>query len=194
MSLKLYNTSQGIYLSLLQLQDADELLQLRLRNKVQHQPFEPLREDDYFTLESQKQLVGQRLEDARQDRAYMFGIFLLDGQLIGQVTISNVVRGVGQYADIGYFIDHEVQGKGYTSAAVGLILEYAFHALGLHRVQACILLHNEGSRRVLEKNGFQAEGIARHFIKINGQWQDHRTYAILADDTIRFSEKLKDNL
>jgi [ribosomal protein S5]-alanine N-acetyltransferase len=192
MSLKLYNTSQGIYLSLLQLQDADELLQLRLRNKVQHQPFEPLREDVYFTLESQKQLVGQRLEDARQDRAYMFGIFLLDGKLIGQVTISNVVRGVGQYADIGYFIDHEVQGKGYTSAAVGLILEYAFRALALHRVQACILLHNEGSRRVLEKNGFQAEGIARRFIKINGQWQDHRTYAILADDyypEIRFSEK-----
>lgn len=141
MSLKLYNTSQGIYLSLLQLHDAEELLQLRLRNKVQHQPFEPLREDDYFTLESQKQLVGQRLEDARQDRAYMFGIFLLDGQLIGQVTISNVVRGVGQYADIGYFIDHEVQGKGYTSAAVGLILSMPSMLLGCigYRLASCCI-------------------------------------------------------
>ncbi|MNC27198.1 putative ribosomal N-acetyltransferase YdaF [compost metagenome] len=183
MNHKLYNTVQGIYISLLQIQDADELLQLRLRNKEHHQPFEPLRDEDYFTLESQQQLIAQRVEDSLQDRGYMFGIYLLDGQLIGQITISNVVRGVGQFADIGYFIDYALQGKGYTSAAVGLVLKFAFRSLALHRVQAAILLHNHGSRRVLEKNGFQAEGIARRFIKINGQWQDHRTYAILADDT-----------
>lgn len=182
MSHKLYDTPQGIYIALLEVKDASELLQLRLRNKEQHQPFEPLREEDYFTLESQLQLIGQRLEDSKQDRAYMFGIFLLDGQLIGQITISNVVRGVGQFADIGYFMDYALQGKGYTSAAVRLVLKFAFRSLGLHRVQASILLHNHGSRRVLEKNGFQAEGIARRFIQINGQWQDHRMYAILADD------------
>lgn len=182
MSLKLYNTSRGIYVSLLQLQDADDLLRLRLRNKAQHQPFEPLREEDYFTLPSQQQLIRQRIEESLQDRAYMFGIYMLDGQLIGQITLSNIVRGAGQYADIGYFIDYEVQGRGYTSAAVGLILEYAFRTLALHRVQACILLHNDRSRRVLEKNGFQAEGTARRFLKINGQWQDHRTYGLLVDD------------
>lgn len=182
MTFKLYNHVQGIYVSLLQLEDAGDLLRLRLRNRARHQPFEPLREEDYFTLQSQRQLISQRLEEALEDRAYMFGIFLLDGRLIGQITISNVVRGVGQYADIGYFIDYEHQGKGYTSAAVGLILDYSFRALSLHRVQACILLHNDASRRVLERNGFQAEGIARRYIKINGQWQDHRTYAILADE------------
>lgn len=185
MSLKLYNTPQGIYLSLLQTSDADELLKLRLRNRIEHEQYEPRREEDYFTLDSQRQLISQRIEDALQDRAYMFGIFLLDGQLIGQITISNVVRGVGQFADIGYFIDHQMQRKGYTTAAVGLIVKYAFRALGLHRVQAAILLHNEASRRVLEKNGFQAEGVARRFIKINGQWQDHRTYAILAEDVFQ---------
>ncbi len=182
MNHKLYDITHGIYISLLQIQDADVLLQLRLRNKEHHQPFEPLRDEDYFTLESQQQLIAQRVEESLEDRAYMFGIFLLDGMLIGQITISNVVRGVGQFADIGYFIDYALQGKGYTSAAVGLILKFAFRSLGLHRVQAAILLHNHGSRRVLEKNGFLAEGIARRFIKINGQWQDHRTYAILADD------------
>ncbi|MHA6534521.1 GNAT family N-acetyltransferase [Paenibacillus sp. BAC0078] len=185
MSIKLYDTTQGIYITLLQLVDVDELLKLRLRNKEHHQPFEPLREEDYFTLESQQRLISQRLEESRQDKGYMFGIFLLDGQLVGQITISNVVRGVGQYADIGYFIDYALQGKGYTSAAVGLILKFAFRSLGLNRVQAAILLHNTGSRRVLEKNGFQAEGIARRFIKINGEFQDHRTYAILAEDVVQ---------
>ncbi|MNH39894.1 putative ribosomal N-acetyltransferase YdaF [compost metagenome] len=100
----------------------------------------------------------------------MFGIFLLDGELAGQITISNIVRGVAQYGDLGYFIDHAVQGKGYTTAAAQLILDYAFRALALHRVQAAILLHNDASRRVLEKNGFQAEGVARRYLKINGEW------------------------
>ncbi|WP_379164232.1 GNAT family N-acetyltransferase [Paenibacillus sp. sgz5001063] len=179
---KLYDTSHGIYIALLEVNNAEDLLQLRLRNKEHHQPFEPLREKDYFTLESHQQLIRQRVEESMQDRAYMFGIFLMNDQLIGQITISNIVRGVGQFADIGYFIDYTLQGKGYTSAAVGLILKFAFRSLGLHRVQAAILLHNHRSRRVLEKNGFQAEGIARRFIQINGQWQDHRTYAILVDD------------
>jgi [ribosomal protein S5]-alanine N-acetyltransferase len=189
MSFKLYNNAQGIYLALLQKQDANDLLQLRLRNREQHQPYEPLREADYFTLESQELLISQRMNDADQDRAYMFGIFLLDGQLAGQITISNIVRGVAQYGDLGYFIDHTVQGKGYTTAAARLILDYSFRALGLHRVQAAILLHNDASRRVLEKNGFQAEGIARRYLKINGEWQDHRTYAILADDFL--AEKIQ---
>ncbi|MEK3790239.1 GNAT family protein [Paenibacillus sp. FSL R7-0204] len=182
MSYKLYNNAQGIYLSLLELTDAEELLSLRLRNRTAHQQFEPLRSEDYFTLESQRQLINQRILDAQQDSAYMFGIYLLSGELIGQITISNVVRGVGQFCDIGYLIDHEQQGQGYTSAAVHLILGYAFRSLGLHRVQAAILPHNNGSRRVLEKNGFQAEGLARRFIRINGEWQDHRTYAILAEE------------
>ncbi|WP_342563746.1 GNAT family protein [Paenibacillus sp. FSL R7-0345] len=187
MSFKLYNHAQGIYLSLLQPQDADALLELRLRNKEHHQPYEPLREADYYTQESQQLLISQRLSDSEHDRAYMFGIFQADGQLIGQITLSNLVRGVAQYADLGYFIDYAIQGKGHMTAAVRLILEYAFRALALHRVQASILLHNDASRRVLEKNGFQAEGVARRYLKINGDWQDHRTYGILADDflTIR---------
>lgn len=151
MSYKLYNNAQGIYLSLLELTDAEELLCLRLRNRIAHQQFEPLRSEDYFTLESQRQLINQRILDAQQDSAYMFGIYLLSGELIGQITISNVVRGVGQFCDIGYMIDHEQQGQGYTSAAVHLILGYAFRSLGLHRVQAAILPHNTGSRRVLER-------------------------------------------
>ncbi|AIQ50173.1 GNAT family N-acetyltransferase [Paenibacillus sp. FSL R7-0331] len=183
MELTLNNHTQGIYLSLLQLQDADKLLQLRLRNQAHHQPYEPLREADYYTLESQKLLLSQRLSDAEQDKAYMFGIFLADGQLIGQITLSNLVRGVAQYADLGYFIDYAIQGRGHMTAAVGMVLDYAFRALALHRVQASILLHNDASRRVLEKSGFQAEGTARRYLKINGEWQDHRTYSILADDS-----------
>lgn len=184
MTLTLYQTSKGIYISPLELKEANSLLELRLKNRVAHNPFEPKRDDYFYTLAGQQQIINQRLEDAKQDRAYMFGIYLLDGQLIGQITLSNVSRGVAQYADLGYLMDHEMQGNGYMTAAVDLVLGYAFRALGLHRVQAATLLHNEASRRVLEKSGFKPEGIARQYLKINGQWQDHQTYAILTDDVL----------
>lgn len=188
MTLTLYKTSKGIYISPMEPKDAHSLLELRLNNQVAHKPYEPKRDDYFFTLAGQQQIINQRVEDAQQDRAYMFGIYLLDGQLIGQITLSNVSRGVAQYADLGYLMDHEMQGKGYMTAAVDLVLGYAFRALGLHRVQAAILSHNEASRRVLEKNGFKPEGVARQYLKINGQWQDHQTYAILKDDMLASPE------
>lgn len=182
MKLTLYDTPSGIYIRQLGPEDAEPLLELRVRNRTSHQRYEPLREDDFFTLDSQRELIMQRVQDAANDRGYAFGIYLLEGTLIGQVNLSNIVRGAGQFADIGYFMDQAHQGAGYMTAAVRLALGYAFRALRLNRVQAAVLLDNTASRRVLEKNGFQAEGIARRYIQINGMWQDHQIYAILSDE------------
>ncbi|QWU16376.1 ribosomal-protein-alanine N-acetyltransferase [Paenibacillus sophorae] len=183
MSFILTDQLVGIYLAPIRPQSAESLLELRLRNRSVHSRYEPKREESFFTLNGQKQLILQRMEEEELDRAYMFGIYSSEEEcLIGQITINNIVRGVGQFADLGYFIDYAQQGRGYMTGAVGLAANYAFQSLGLHRLQAAILLHNDASRRVLEKNGFQAEGIARRFLKIDGQWQDHRTYALLADE------------
>ncbi len=182
MNLTFYDTISGIYIRPLQMDDSHSLLDLRIRTRSVYAAFEPRQYESFYTIHEQQQLILRRIHDAEHDRAYMFGVFNLNGKLIGQITISNVVRGVGQFADVGYFIDPEEKNKGYMTAALKLILKYSFQALGLHRIQAAILLHNQSSRRVLEKTGFQPEGIARHFIKINDQWQDHQTFAILVDE------------
>ena len=49
----------------------------------------------------------------------------------------------------------------------------AFGQLGLHRLQAATLLHNERSQRVLRRNGFRPFAVAPDYLKIAGQWQDH---------------------
>lgn len=177
-------STSGIYIRPLHVDDSTPLLELRNRTRSVYAAFEPLQSDDFYTLHEQKQIILRRTQDAVDDRAYMFGIFKKNKQLIGQITLSNIVRGVGQFADVGYFIDPEERNKGYMATALNLILKYSFQDLGLHRIQAGILLHNQSSRRVLEKAGFQSEGIARKLVKINDQWQDHQTFAILVDDFI----------
>jgi len=181
-TLTFYDTIAGIYMRPLQMDDSDSLLDLRIRTRSVYADFEPRQYESFYTLHEQQQLILRSIYEAEKDRAYMFGIFNLNGKLIGQITLSNVVRGVGQFADVGYFIDPEEQNKGYMTDALRLILKYSFQSLGLHRIQAAILLNNPSSRRVLEKTRFHSEGIARQLIKINDQWQDHQTFAILAHE------------
>ncbi|WP_017815687.1 GNAT family N-acetyltransferase [Paenibacillus shenyangensis] len=183
MSIELYNARKGIHIRQLQPDDAKSLLELRLQSREANQQYEPQYPKDFFTLASQLDLIYRRRQEAAEDRAYLFGIFITENQeLIGTLSLSHIVRGVGQFAEIGYSMSHLQQGKGYMTVAVELVLEYAFRSLGLHRIQAGIIPHNIASRRVVEKCGFQAEGIARQLVKINGQWEDHQIYAILASD------------
>ena len=59
------------------------------------------------------------------------------------------------------------------------MVQLAFGELRLHRVKAGTLLHNVGSQRVLERNGFVRFGVAPSYLKIAGRWQDHALYQLL---------------
>jgi len=66
--------------------------------------------------------------------------------------------------------------------AVGLVCDFAFDTLRLHRIEAACIPDNVRSVRVLEKAGFQREGLLRAYLRINGSWQNHYLYALIADD------------
>ncbi|MED1792689.1 GNAT family protein [Brevibacillus nitrificans] len=175
--------TDSIYLRPLQEKDVDELLELRVRNHPFLQPFEPIRPASFHTREGQQEQIEQSIRDFANDRGFAFGVFLLENeQMIGRVALSNVVRGVWQNATLGYFLDQSHNGKGYTTQAVKLALQFAFTKAQLHRVQAGVMPHNIGSIRVLEKNGFRYEGKSLRYLKINGAWEDHNMYAITAEE------------
>ena len=106
----------------------------------------------------------------------------VEGRLAGQVTLDNIVRGALRSGYLGYWIDREAAGRGMASLAVALVCDHAFSAVGLHRVQADIRPENEPSRRLVERLGFQREGLLRRYLDIDGDWRDHLAYALLAED------------
>jgi ribosomal-protein-alanine N-acetyltransferase len=83
---------------------------------------------------------------------------------------------------LGYCLDQQHNGKGYTTEAIYLILSIAFTEDGFHRVEAGVMPSNQGPIRVLEKAGFQKEGLARKLVEINGKWEDHLMFAILDEE------------
>jgi ribosomal-protein-alanine N-acetyltransferase len=57
------------------------------------------------------------------------------------------------------------------------VCDFAFRALRLHRIEASCLPHNEPSKKLLAKLGFDEEGYAKAYLQIDGRWQDHILWA-----------------
>jgi [ribosomal protein S5]-alanine N-acetyltransferase len=106
----------------------------------------------------------------------------VEGRLAGQVTLDNIVRGALRSGYLGYWIDRSEAGRGMASLAVALVCDHAFGPVGLHRVEADIRPENLPSQRLVERLGFQREGLLRRYLDIDGDWRDHISYALLAED------------
>ncbi|WP_019119780.1 GNAT family N-acetyltransferase [Brevibacillus massiliensis] len=180
-----------VSLRLLSAGDAPAFLDYLIRNKTAHQPFMPLREADYFTLETAARVTDQRrLVEA--DQQYMFGVFSREtGQLIGKANLSKIIRAAFQNAFLGYDIDHTVQNRGYMTEAIRMVTAFGLNALDLHRIQASIMPRNLASQRVVENAGYIREGYSENYVKINGVWEDHFIYAITCERYHRLPPSLK---
>lgn len=116
------------------------------------------------------------------DAAYGFGLFLLNGQFAGEVSLGSVQRGPFQMGYVGYWIDEALAGRGYIPEGVVLIMQYAFEVLQLHRLEAAIVPRNTSSRRVADKLGLRDEGTAVRFLQIQNVYEDHTRYAVTVEE------------
>jgi ribosomal-protein-alanine N-acetyltransferase len=120
-------------------------------------------------------VLAARESDFYADQGVKLLIFLRaePDQVIGTINLNTIVRGAFQAATLGYGLSAQHQGQGYMTEAGQRLMTYAFDQLKLHRVMANYMPHNHRSASVLKRLGFQIEGIARDYLFINGQWQDH---------------------
>jgi ribosomal-protein-alanine N-acetyltransferase len=163
--------------------DYEQWSAVRLASRDFLRPWEPLWPPDDLTRGSFRYRVKRYLRDVRDDSSYAYFIFTADDQrLAGGLTLSNVRRGVAQTASLGYWVGQDFARKGLMTAAVQAILPVAFKILKLHRLEAACLPSNSASLALLRRTGFAEEGYAREYLKINGRWQDHVLFAIIADD------------
>lgn len=112
---------------------------------------------------------------------YGFGMFV-GGVFCGEINLNSVQRGPFQSAYLGYWIDQEQAGNGYTPEGVVLVFKYSFEELRLHRIQISIVPRNVASLRVVEKLKLRNEGVAVRYLEINGMWEDHVRFAITAEE------------
>ena len=170
----------SVYIRPLTLSDAVELLNLEKRNRAFFENYSITHPENYWTLETHKELIKKWEQNTIKEIEYRFGIFNInDDILMGTIGLFQVFRGPRECALLGYSLDQAHNGKGYTTEATKLVVNYAFEILNLHRIEAGVMPDNIGSIRVLEKAGFHKEGIAKKNVKNNGSWEDHQMLAII---------------
>jgi [ribosomal protein S5]-alanine N-acetyltransferase len=156
--------------------------QVRQRNATWLRRWEATRPPDEPRPPSTfRQMVRDLRRQATDGRTLPFAL-LVDGEFAGQVTVSNIVGGSARFASIGYWIDQRHAGHGYMPVAVALAADHCWFGLGLHRMEVAIRPENAASLRVVEKLGFTEIGYAPRYLHIDGDWRDHRIFALTVEE------------
>ena len=155
-----------------------------VHNREFLEPFEASHEPEFYRAGYQQAVLDRETQDIREKRGYHFYIFAdcEPERLIGIIRISSIVWGAFRSCFMGYKMDKDYVNRGYMTMAVKLVTQFAFKEIGLHRIEANVMLWNKRSMRVLEKCGYHAEGVSRKYLRINGKWEDHVHMVKLNDD------------
>ena len=163
--------------------DYREWVALRAESRSFLEPWEPRWTLDEMDHSVWRQRIRRYREDFSNGTSIAYFIFdTSSGQLRGGITLGNIRRGVALSGHVGYWIGERHAGRGLMVDALNLLTQYSFDTLSLHRIEAACIPGNTRSVRVLEKAGFQREGLLRSYLKINGVWQDHYLYSLISDD------------
>jgi RimJ/RimL family protein N-acetyltransferase len=133
---------------------------------------------EYNPLEQKTKTEMEKDYDTAPPEKKRFFIERKDGIRIG-VTIAFPV---GDLCEIGYTLVSTERGKGYCTEAVTILVDYLFMSRDLFRIQATTDARNVASQKVLEKAGFEREGVLRKSAFIRGERRDLFQYSILRED------------
>lgn len=161
---------------------------VRIGNQAWLEPWEgrpeaalPFSWEDRHSAAVFRAMARAHRREARAGRSLPFAV-TYSGRLVGQVTVSTVVRGAFDSASVGYWVEEQVAGRGVMPTALALVVDHCFREVGLHRVEASIRPENQASLRVVRKLGFTQEGLHRRLLFIDGAWRDHLCFSLLRDE------------
>lgn len=152
----------------------------RWREEAEVQRYQPLGPISVGQLRAE--LTNQRADDLQRGRGEKFQwVIEVEGRAAGWITlvVTNWEHGL---AEIGYALSTPYQRRGITPAALQQLLAELFLTTDLERIEARCAMDNLGSQRVLEKLGFQKEGVLRGYFVLHGERVDNILYAILRSD------------
>ncbi|WP_434751285.1 GNAT family N-acetyltransferase [Paenibacillus amylolyticus] len=174
--------AERIYIRAWTIEDASLLQEFQAGNREEIESITASERDEaFYSLDGQTQLIEKWVEQAKEGTRYSFGIFLQDtDELAGETSLFRIELNGAEKWVIGYATDRLHQGKGYMSEALKRVLLFAKHETGITQVEAGAVPDNTGSIRVLLKAGFQESGT--HDVPIRGVMKKHRMFTISLKD------------
>lgn len=126
----------------------------------------------YGETDADKWLEITRANREKYGRLSNWAIRHREAGLIGGIGRMGLTGMEGHRDEIGYWLAEPFRGQGIMTAVVGKLSAFLFSSTPLVRIEAHVYEYNPASARLLEKAGFQREGIARKFAKKDGRYID----------------------
>ncbi|TCT11663.1 ribosomal-protein-alanine N-acetyltransferase [Natranaerovirga pectinivora] len=154
------------------------------RNKEFLEAWEPNKPPYFYDIGYQKNILTMEFNEIAARKMLRLWIFKKEDpkKIIGTLSFNNIIGGFLQCCQLGYKLDTTEVNKGYMTEAITKGIEIMFSEYNLHRIEAYIMPQNEPSIQVIHKLNFIKEGLARKYIKINGNWEDHICYSLIKED------------
>nr|WP_216606587.1 ribosomal protein S5-alanine N-acetyltransferase [Vibrio sp. 99-70-13A1] len=160
--------------------DAEMISQYFITNRPYLKPWEPAREELFFSVEGWSQRLIKLHELHRMGLGYYCLLINAEtNEMLGTVSFSNLSRFPFHACNVGYSLAESAQGHGYMRRGLKLAKDYMFDVQNVHRLMAGYMPRNKRSENVLNHLGFEREGYAKDYLQINGQWEDHILTALV---------------
>lgn len=173
-SIAVHKLDGDLLLRTAEIGDADMIAEYFQANREYLKPFEPKREEAFFSVNGWLQKLIKLNELHRMGLGYYcLLVRASSGEMLGTISFSNLSRFPFYSCNVGYSLAEKAQGHGYMRRGLTMACDYMFNVQKLHRIQAGYMPHNKRSEAVLEHVGFNQEGYAKDYLLINGEWQDH---------------------
>ena len=149
--------------------------------------------EDFQYVASTREDVRAWLEPSLEDPSNLVWTIREQGVAVGlfdlcfEAEYSDIESGVCR---VGYFLDHQVQGRGYATEALTTVADWVFRSNGATRIEAGVTLPNKASWRSLEKAGFIREKVVAGNWNWRGKVLDS-AYYYLTDELFRRAESCK---
>ena len=171
----------GVYLRPPRMADHAAWASLRRASRPFLEPWEPAWSADDLGRPAYRARLGAYARELETGEAWPFFVFRKsDDALIGAIRLFHVRRGISLSGTIGYWVGQSHARQGHMTDAVTTVIRFALEGLGLHRLEAACMPENAASAALLLKCGFLEEGYAPAYLKINGEWRDHRLFGLVA--------------
>jgi ribosomal-protein-alanine N-acetyltransferase len=147
----------------------------------------PVNEGSYYTEKFWSEKVVELERAERLGLSVHRLLYSLDGteqRIAGKCAFSAIQRGPMQAAYLGYGLDKGFVGKGLMEEALRTLIPDMFGPQNLHRIMANYMPSNVRSGSLLRRLGFQEEGLAKDYLRINGRWRDHVLTSLTNDNWV----------
>lgn len=135
-----------------------------------------------LTLAKFTKILREQKSLRAKDYFYDFAVLNKEGEMLGTVSLMNVVRGLSQTAFLGYGILNPYWGRGYGKEAVRAAIDWGFRELKLHRIEAGVEPYNRRSILLARKLQMRKEGTKKRAVYLRETWVDLVIYSLTCEE------------